>query len=140
MRKLCVHCRREKNIAIEVLLEAGFEKQAILQSISCHHDATLVSGSEQLLVAQISPVTTSQLKLYEAVGCDYCTKGYSGRTGIFEILPVTAGIAHIIMNQGAAADIAAEAARAEMVNLRAAALRQLLGGITSLEEVQRVIL
>ncbi|HVV69203.1 MAG TPA: ATPase, T2SS/T4P/T4SS family [Gammaproteobacteria bacterium] len=140
VRKLCVHCRREKDTSMEILLAAGFEKQDILQLTSLQKGSIAVDECVQISSTQTSIVPNPPLKLYEAVGCEYCIKGYNGRIGIFEILNMTSAIANIIMHQGTSSEIAAEAKHENMINLRAAALRQLLSGITSLEEVQRVIL
>ncbi len=148
VRKLCVHCRREVDISIPDLLESGFEQQLTLKFLlDNNHITSLIDTENQAQIIQgksasslaLEPLT-KQLKLYEAVGCDYCTKGYCGRTGVFEMLPITPEIANIILRNGTSTDIAAVARQMEMLNLREAALLQLLRGVTSLAEVQRIIL
>ena len=40
------------------------------------------------------------LQVYGAVGCGNCTDGYKGRTGIYEVMPVSEEIGRIIMGDG----------------------------------------
>jgi len=78
--------------------------------------------------------------IYQAVGCDYCTKGYSGRIGIFEFLPISPQIIRLILKNALAQEIAQENERSGMKNLLNSALAHVKAGITTLEEVYRVIL
>lgn len=77
---------------------------------------------------------------YEAVGCERCMKGYSGRVAIFECLPICPEICQMIMQEKSNADIIMAAKKAGMITLREAALSKVKAGITSIEEMQRVIL
>ncbi|MDO4998228.1 MAG: type IV-A pilus assembly ATPase PilB [Neisseria sp.] len=73
--------------------------------------------------------------LYRAVGCDFCRgKGYKGRIGVFEMMPVSAEMQRVILNGGHEADIQKMAYQEGMVDLRRAALLKVMAGITSLEE------
>jgi len=72
------------------------------------------------------------------VGCDECTEGYKGRTGIYQVMPMTDEISTIILAGGNALQIA-EAAQAIKVNdLRQSALKKAAAGVTSLAEINRV--
>ena len=75
------------------------------------------------------------VKAYRAVGCDQCHKGFSGRTGIFQVMPVSDVIAELILQEASASDIAAQARREGVLTLRQSGIRHVLEGITSLEEV-----
>jgi type IV pilus assembly protein PilB len=109
-RRLCSNCKRPANLPEHALLAEGFTQ------------AQLDAGIE----------------LYEAVGCDECTEGYKGRTGLYQVMPMTDEIATIVLAGGNALQIA-EAAQAIGVNdLRQSALKKAAAGVTSLAEINRV--
>ncbi|WP_313179481.1 type IV-A pilus assembly ATPase PilB [Stenotrophomonas sp.] len=109
-RRLCSNCKRLTNLPAHALLAEGFTQ-------------------EQL---------DAGIQLYEAVGCDECTEGYKGRTGIYQVMPMTDEISTIILAGGNALQIA-EAAQAIKVNdLRQSALKKAAAGVTSLAEINRV--
>lgn len=77
---------------------------------------------------------------YTARGCEHCNQGYYERMAVFEMLPITATISELIMQH---CDLGTIEKRMRMLNiptLRAAALNKVQAGITSLEEVNRVII
>jgi len=76
--------------------------------------------------------------LYDAVGCDECTGGYKGRTGIYEVMPMSEQIQSIILQGGNAMQIAEVAQKAGIRNLRQSALMKVRNGVTSLAEINRV--
>jgi type IV pilus assembly protein PilB len=76
--------------------------------------------------------------LYEAVGCDECTEGYKGRTGIYQVMPMSEEIAAIVLEGGNAMQIAEAAQRAGVRDLRQSALMKARDGVTSLAEINRV--
>ena len=109
-RRLCSNCKRPTDLPAHALLAEGFTQ------------AQLDAGIE----------------LYEAVGCDECTGGYKGRTGLYQVMPMTDEIATIVLAGGNALQIA-EAAQAIGVNdLRQSALKKAAAGVTSLAEINRV--
>lgn len=74
--------------------------------------------------------------LYRPVGCERCRdKGYKGRAGVYEVMPVSEEIQRIIMNNGTEVDISVQAYQEGMVDLRHAGLLKVMQGVTSLEEV-----
>lgn len=77
---------------------------------------------------------------YGPVGCDVCRgTGYKGRTGIYEIMPITDAMTRLIsMKNGTAVDIADLALREGMVDLRHAGLLKVKQGVTSLAEIEVV--
>ncbi|MCS4534184.1 type IV-A pilus assembly ATPase PilB [Neisseria montereyensis] len=74
--------------------------------------------------------------MYRAVGCDSCRgKGYKGRAGIYEVMPISEEMQRVIMENGTEVDIMNMAYKEGMVDLRRAGLLKVMQGITSLEEV-----
>ena len=74
--------------------------------------------------------------MYRPVGCDACRgKGFKGRAGVYEVMPITAEMQRVIMEGGNEVDIQQMAYREGMVDLRRAGLLKVMSGITSLEEV-----
>jgi type IV pilus assembly protein PilB len=80
----------------------------------------------------------SGITLYEAVGCPDCTEGYKGRTGIYQVMPMTDEIQAIVLNGGNAMQIAEAAKRSGIRDLRQSALLKAKNGVTSLAEINRV--
>ena len=76
---------------------------------------------------------------YRKVGCERCGgSGYKGRTGIYQVMPITEAIQQIILSGGNALDIAAQAAREGVRDLRRSGLEKVKQGVTTLEEVLAV--
>lgn len=69
-------------------------------------------------------------------GCEMCNNGYKGRVGIYQVMPVSDEIARIIMSNGNAIDIADQARREGVNDLRRSGLLKVMQGLTSIEEVE----
>ncbi len=106
-RRLCPNCKTPADIPRETLLEAGFKE----------HD---VDGSW-------TP--------YRPVGCSMCTNGYKGRVGIYQVMPISDEIQRIVLRDGNAPEIAAQAELEGVRSLRQSGLQKVKMGMTSLEEV-----
>lgn len=76
--------------------------------------------------------------LYKAVGCSQCQEGYSGRTGLYEVMPISESISEIIMHGASALDIAKQAQKEGVWNLKQSGLNKLRQGITTFEEIYRI--
>ncbi len=76
--------------------------------------------------------------IFKAVGCDQCNSGYKGRTGIYQVMPVTDAISRIIMENGNAIEIADQARREGVSDLRRSALKKVRDGAIDLTEANRV--
>jgi type IV pilus assembly protein PilB len=100
-RGLCKVCKRPANIPREELLKNGFT------------------------AAQLDAPTT---KIMEAVGCDQCDGGYKGRTGIYQVMPFSDEMGRIIMEGGNALDVANQAQKEGIADLRQSALVKVLAG------------
>jgi type IV pilus assembly protein PilB len=106
-RSLCVHCRVPANASREVLLAAGFRETDL--------DGSWVA--------------------YRAQGCSLCDKGYKGRLGIHQVMPVSEEIQRIILREGSAMEISAQAEAEGVRSLRQSGLHKVKLGLTSLEEI-----
>ncbi|WP_140719339.1 type IV-A pilus assembly ATPase PilB [Pseudomonas sp. Hp2] len=109
-RRLCPHCKRKTELPANALLAEGFT----LEQIEAGFD------------------------LYEPVGCDECTEGYKGRTGIYQVMPMTDEIAAIVLAGGNALQIAEAAQKLGVRDLRQSALLKVVQGVTGLAEINRV--
>ena len=109
-RRLCNNCRTPENIPDEELRREGFTEDDL-------------AGSP---------------KIFKAVGCDQCTNGYKGRVGIYQVMEVSEAMGRIIMEGGNAMDIADQARKEGIDDLRRSGLKKVLAGVTSLEEINRV--
>ena len=78
------------------------------------------------------------IQLFDAGGCSSCNEGYKGRTGIYQVMPMTEDIQKIILAGGSALQIAEEARRVGIRDLRQSALMKCKQGIVSLAEINRV--
>jgi type IV pilus assembly protein PilB len=78
------------------------------------------------------------LTLYEAVGCQDCTDGFKGRTGIYQVMPMSDEIQEIILAGGNVQQLTDSAQSAGVRDLRQSALLKVKNGVTSLSEINRV--
>ena len=106
-RKLCETCKAQADYPREAMLKAGFAE-------------TDLDGS---------------WRPYRAVGCSACSNGYKGRVGVYQVMPVTEAIQKIILNEGTSLDIAAQAQRENVRDLRQSGLIKVRAGVTTLEEI-----
>jgi type IV pilus assembly protein PilB len=114
VRKLCEYCRESYNPTRDVLRQVGFSSD----TLDDH----------------------GQITLYRAVGCPRCNNtGYKGRMGIYEIMPVTEAIERLIVERKSADEIGRVAKAEGMAALRQDGLERVLQGMTSVEEISRVI-
>jgi type IV pilus assembly protein PilB len=79
-----------------------------------------------------------KLQLFDAVGCNGCNEGYKGRTGIYQVMPMSEEIQKIILAGGNVIQIAEVALRSGVRDLRLSALLKAKNGVTSLAEINRV--
>jgi type IV pilus assembly protein PilB len=109
-RKLC-SCKKPVEIPEEALKRAGFKDEDL-------------DGSWQP---------------FGPVGCDICKNtGYKGRVGIYQVMPISEEMERIIMKNGTAIDLADQADREGIKDLRTSGLIKVKKGLTSLEEIEAV--
>ena len=109
-RRLCDNCKEVKDVPAEALLKEGFSKEEI----------------------------KGGLTIFGPKGCKSCNEGYKGRVGIFQVMEVSEAMGRIIMEGGNAMQIAQQASKEGVIDLRQAGLNKVKDGVTSLEEVNRV--
>ncbi|WP_133134892.1 type IV-A pilus assembly ATPase PilB [Legionella nautarum] len=78
------------------------------------------------------------LNLYQAKGCQYCTNGFRGRLGLFELLPLSKKISEQIMNGASSLEIQRLAQAEGMITIYQSGLEKVKQGLTTLEELNRV--
>ncbi len=106
-RRLCENCKTQADYPREALLRAGFAD-------------TDLDGS---------------WRPYRAVGCSACNNGYKGRVGLYQVMPITEAIQRIILAEGTSMDIAEQAQKDGVRDLRQSGLLKVRTGATTLEEV-----
>ncbi len=85
-------------------------------------------------------VDISNQKFYRGKGCDQCgNKGYVGRIGIFEVLEVTEKIRGLITEKATSDEIQKAAVGEKMVTMLQDGLDKVSSGLTTIEEVMRVV-
>jgi type IV pilus assembly protein PilB len=110
-RRLCPHCKKPEDIPPEALLQAGFTAEDL--------DGTWTP--------------------YGPGGCDHCKgSGYKGRVGVYQVMPITDDMRQLIMRNGNALDIASQAQKEGVRDLRQSGLLKVKAGVTSLEEIEAI--
>ena len=123
------------NIASSVLLISA-QRLARRLCETCKQPADY--PRQALLTAGFAPEELDGWKAYRAVGCSACNNGYKGRVGLYQVMPITEATQRIILSQGNAVDIAAQAQKEGVRDLRQAGLAKVRSGLTTLEEVINV--
>jgi type IV pilus assembly protein PilB len=79
-------------------------------------------------------------KLYRPIGCSACSKtGYKGRLALHEVMAVSEDIERMAVERASALAIATVAREQGMITLRADGLAKVRAGVTSVEEILRVV-
>lgn len=110
-RRLCSNCKTSEELPVDTLLEEGFSQAQIDEGLT----------------------------VYKAVGCDSCTLGYKGRVGIYQVMPISEEMGRIIMDGGNSMELGDQAQKEGVADLRQSGLKKVAAGLTSLEELNRVI-
>ncbi|MCS7227419.1 MAG: ATPase, T2SS/T4P/T4SS family [Endomicrobia bacterium] len=109
VRKVCIHCRYHYKVSFKQLQPLGVTPE-------------MVKNLQEIII-------------YKGVGCNKCQDGYKGRTGIYEVLNCGEEIKEAILKKLSHFEIKQIARKNGMITLREAALKKLLSGITTVEEV-----
>ena len=108
-RRLCEHCKVPDELPEALLIDEGFNEEDV-----------------------------DKLEIYKGVGCKKCNNGYKGRVGIYQVMQISEATGRIIMDGGNSIDIADQAKKENIPDLRESALKKVQQGIMSLEEANRV--
>lgn len=106
VRRLCMLCRAPAKLSASALRQAG-----------------------------LPSTDTTEYRVFTPQGCPACHKGFKGRTGIFEVMPVSTALQDLIVQEADSLRLERQARQDGMHSLREAGLRKVLAGDTSLEEV-----
>ncbi|MFP4295137.1 MAG: type IV-A pilus assembly ATPase PilB [Halothiobacillaceae bacterium] len=109
-RRLCKSCKVPDDVPREELLREGFTETDLDEGFT----------------------------LYRPVGCDQCTNGYKGRVGVYQVMPVSEEMGRLIMKGCTALDLAEQADKEGIADLRKSGLRKVKAGLIGLEELNRV--
>ena len=120
VRKICQHCKTSYSPPPEIM-----------------EDIKKVLGP--LYNGFLTSQKATEPKLYKGEKCEECNgTGYSGRVGIFEVLPISEKIGRLILERSPASHVEAAAVAEGMVLMMQDGYLKTLEGTTTLEEVLRV--
>jgi type IV pilus assembly protein PilB len=89
--------------------------------------------------AQLQMTDKGKVVLYRGKGCENCaTTGYRGRAGLYEVMEMTDAIRQLVLDRASAKEIKKQSMKQGMLTLRMCAVRKLLSGATTIEEMLRV--
>ena len=119
VRKLCQFCKKES-------LAAGEDQKEIEDTLAAVEDKSLIPADHS--------------KIWASVGCEKCNKtGYKGRIGLYEAILMNESVEKAVSVNGSDREIW-EAAKGEgFLTMKQDGVIKVLGGITSMDELRRVI-
>src|SRR3989304_262487 len=118
----------------------GVIAQRLFRVICRNCKEQYVPSTEDLLNIRMKDTETAPFNVYRGKGCDNCkNSGYSGRTGIYEVFPMSARIKEMIASKASEGEIRQTAIAEGMKTLGENALEKVRMGITTLEEIRRVV-
>jgi type IV pilus assembly protein PilB len=109
-RRLCPECKQAEVIPAIELTRLGFQQVDIDKGFT----------------------------VFKPCGCEFCSGGYKGRLGIYEVMKMSDDIARTIMEGGNSLQIASIAKAQGMRDLRQSGLLKVVHGVTSIAEINRV--
>lgn len=138
--------------AVTRLIDMGIEPFLVSSSIECLIAQRLVRlicpkckalvKPKAEILSQIKPAelgSRKNVEFYEGKGCEACKfTGYYGRTGIYEILPITQPVRELILQRASSQQIKQKAVACGMRTLRQDGLEKVFAGLTTFSEVVRV--
>jgi type IV pilus assembly protein PilB len=117
VRQICQHCKTSYTAQRESLLRYGFP-----------------------VPDEIGAETHGELTLFKGTGCDHCKgTGYRGRTGVHELLMMNDQIRDQVLHRSPSHVIRGLAVESGMKTLQMDAVQKILMGVTSVDEVLRVL-
>ena len=104
-------CKEVADIPKEALLKEGFSQKALARD---------------------------DFSVYCPVGCDGCNAGFKGRVGVYQVMQISDEMKRLIMEGRNAIDLADQALRERVPDLRMSALKKVRDGLLSLDELNRI--
>ncbi|MFA5787315.1 MAG: ATPase, T2SS/T4P/T4SS family, partial [Actinomycetota bacterium] len=131
------------DLGVEAFLVASAVTLVVAQRlvrVICDQCREAIEPAERVMsLLGLSAADLADVQFSRGKGCERCGyTGYRGRTGIYEIMPITAGIRAQISAGSSDTMLDASAHAAGMRRLRESGLRKVRAGVTTLEEVLRV--
>ncbi len=113
--------------------------QRLVRRLCPHCKVPYVPSDVELHEAGVPRSRVEGHTVYKAGGCPACLQtGYKGRAGIYELLIVSEGVRQLVMGGATAGAVKKKAVEEGMLTLRDDGLRQVVNGLTSIDEVMRV--
>ena len=130
-RKLCTACARREEAAPGDLEDLANEYYQ-----SAHAKLpTLAERNEIIQEWRKNFGVDGKLHLMHAVGCDKCTGGYKGRIGLYELLPATPSLRHLIRQRSPASEYLATGVADGMRTLKQDGIEKVIRGVTDIMQV-----
>ncbi|MCL5795369.1 MAG: type II/IV secretion system protein [Patescibacteria group bacterium] len=118
VRKICEHCKTEVKLPAPTI-----------DSIK----KTLAESKNK----EVLDYKDKEMKFFKGKGCAYCSHGYKGRVGIYEVLPITNKIEDLAVHKRPASEIQKQAIEEEMVTMKQDGIIKAIKGITTIDEILR---
>ncbi|MBP9822228.1 MAG: type II/IV secretion system protein [Candidatus Pacebacteria bacterium] len=121
LRKLCESCRAKKPLAAGRLEKIKTDIEPIADKFKL-------------------PSLAENPEVFEPAGCDKCNNtGYKGRIGVYEAFVVTPEMEKLVMTSPSMADVTELAIKQGMITMRQDAYMKMLAGVTSFDEIERIL-
>ena len=121
-------------------LVMGVIAQRLVRCVCPRCKTTMPPPVESLVSLKIPLDSMKNVSFYYGKGCSYCHYiGYQGRTGLYEILEMTPRLRELVVASAAEQDIRSTALASKMTSLGEDGLNKVKEGITTIEELLRVI-
>lgn len=121
--------------SLQVIISQRLIRKACRNCRTTYHPDTATCE-----IVGIAPERAQEIELVKSHGCDHCFHtGYHGRTGVFEIMRVNAEIRKAILRNKSHDQIVEVAHENGMVPLEAAIQKKVLAGVTTIEEMHRIV-
>ena len=119
----------------------GVIAQRLVRTLCSHCKAPVKVTKDRLLAAGYTADEVSSVSLHGPVGCDRCNKtGYLGRVGVFEVMRMSSALQTLFLRNAPSEQLREVALSEGMRPLRRDALEKAAAGLTSLEEIDRVVI
>jgi len=117
----------------------GVAAQRLVRKICPHCVQTFEMDATELADLGIILPRTGKVPLKHGRGCVKCRNtGYSGRTGLYEILPYTDDLKRLTSNDASLGELREKAIQEGLMTLRECGIKKMLQGLTTYQEVLRV--
>jgi general secretion pathway protein E len=117
----------------------GVLAQRLVREICAHCAEEYAPTADEAVVLRMDPEKLQKYRFKRGKGCLHCREtGYSGRTGVFEVMPLSDKIRRLVTTGAGSPDLFKAAREEGMRTLREAAIEKVFRGITTTTEMVRV--